>query len=281
MNGLFCQGLNILMAAPNKAKVAGRPGQAQVAGHHRPAGDRDGAVLGEPRRVQQRRPQGDPDRGHPASGVGLCRGGGQRHQLQPRHPVALEGGGRPGRVEERHRDHRRPPSPPARALCQGGRRLPRSDPNLAWSYTKPGNPDPAEVLKEINGYALEDLPDPADPSKVLLAAGKLLPTFGMMRDDGKTSGGCWIYTGVYTEAGNMSMRRDAATRPASASSPTGASPGRPTAACSTTAPRPIPRASRGASARSTCRGTARAGSAATCRTTRRPSRPTSRSARSS
>ena len=30
----------------------------------------------------------------------------------------------------------------------------------------------------------------------------------MMRDDGKTSGGCWIYTGVYTEAGNMSMRRD-------------------------------------------------------------------------
>ena len=31
----------------------------------------------------------------------------------------------------------------------------------------------------------------------------------MMRDDGKTSGGCWIYTGVYTDAGNMSMRRDA------------------------------------------------------------------------
>ena len=44
----------------------------------------------------------------------------------------------------------------------------------------------------------------------MLKAGQLLPTFGLMRDDGKTSGGCWIYTGVYTEAGNMSMRRDAA-----------------------------------------------------------------------
>jgi len=78
-----------------------------------------------------------------------------------------------------------------------------------WDYKKPGNPDPAEVLKEINGYALEDLPDPADPSKVLLAKGKLLPSFVLMRDDGKTAGGMWIYTGVYTEAGNNSMRRDA------------------------------------------------------------------------
>src|SRR5258708_28900999 len=44
----------------------------------------------------------------------------------------------------------------------------------------------------------------------MLKAGQLLPTFGVMRDDGKTSSGCWIYTGVYTEAGNMAMRRDAA-----------------------------------------------------------------------
>ena len=80
--------------------------------------------------------------------------------------------------------------------------------NLTWNYTNPANPDPGEVLKEINGYAVEDLPDPADPSKVLLRAGQLLPTFGLMRDDGKTSGGCWIYTGVYTEAGNISMKRD-------------------------------------------------------------------------
>jgi formate dehydrogenase major subunit len=81
--------------------------------------------------------------------------------------------------------------------------------NLTWNYANPRNPDPAEVLKEINGYALEDVPDPADSSKTVLRAGQLLPGFALMRDDGKTSGGCWIYTGVYTDAGNMSMRRNA------------------------------------------------------------------------
>ena len=53
-------------------------------------------------------------------------------------------------------------------------------------------------------------PDPADPTKVLLKAGQLLPAFGVMRDDGKTSGGCWIYTGSWTQAGNQMARRDAA-----------------------------------------------------------------------
>jgi formate dehydrogenase major subunit len=96
-----------------------------------------------------------------------------------------------------------------RALYAKGGAFPDPIVNSTWSYTNPANPDPAEVLKEINGYALEDLPDPADPSRTVLRAGQLLPTFGMMRNDGKTSGGCWIYTGVYTEAGNMSMRRDA------------------------------------------------------------------------
>ena len=76
----------------------GRSVQAQVARDHGSAGDRDGAVLGKPRRVQQRRSQVDPDRGVPASDHGLCRGRGHLHQLQPRHPVALEVGGRAGRI---------------------------------------------------------------------------------------------------------------------------------------------------------------------------------------
>jgi formate dehydrogenase major subunit len=65
------------------------------------------------------------------------------------------------------------------------------------------------LLKEINGYAVEDLPDPADPTKTLLRAGQQLPSFAIMTADGKTASGCWIYTGCYTEAGNMTMRRDA------------------------------------------------------------------------
>lgn len=95
------------------------------------------------------------------------------------------------------------------AYAKDGGAFPDPILNLTWNYSNPRNPDAAEVLKEINGYAVEDVPDPADPSKLLLRAGQLLPNFGVMRDDGKTASGCWIYTGVYTEAGNMSMRRDA------------------------------------------------------------------------
>ena len=61
----------------------------------------------------------------------------------------------------------------------------------------------------MNAFGSRIRSNSADPTKTMLKAGQLLPTFGVMRDDGKTSGACWIYTGVYTEAGNMSMRRDA------------------------------------------------------------------------
>jgi hypothetical protein len=32
--------------------------------------------------------------------------------------------------------------------------------------------------------------------------------FSQLTDDGKTACGCWIYSGCYTEAGNMMARRD-------------------------------------------------------------------------
>ena len=80
--------------------------------------------------------------------------------------------------------------------------------NLAWDYADPLHPEPAELAKELNGRALADLPDPADPSKVLVGRGQQLSSFGQMRDDGSTSGACWIYTGCFTEAGNMMARRD-------------------------------------------------------------------------
>ena len=60
----------------------------------------------------------------------------------------------------------------------------------------------------MNGRALQTLYDPADPAKVLLEAGKLLPNFGVTRDDGSTMSGCWIYAGSWTEDGNMMARRD-------------------------------------------------------------------------
>jgi formate dehydrogenase major subunit len=80
--------------------------------------------------------------------------------------------------------------------------------NLDWSYKDPNEPSPDELAKELNGAALEDIMDPNDPTKVVLAKGKQLPGFAAMRDDGKTNGACWIYSGSYTEAGNQMARRD-------------------------------------------------------------------------
>src|ERR1700687_2879801 len=77
---------------------------------------------------------------------------------------------------------------------------------LTWNYTDPSNPSLAEVLKEINGKALADLEDPA--SKQQIKRGQQLPGFSWLRDDGTTSCGNWIYSGAFTEAGNLTARRD-------------------------------------------------------------------------
>jgi len=61
---------------------------------------------------------------------------------------------------------------------------------------------------EYNGKALVDLVDPKDPTKVLARAGEQLSGFGLLRDDGSTSSGCWIYSGAWTQAGNQMARRD-------------------------------------------------------------------------
>ena len=91
--------------------------------------------------------------------------------------------------------------------AEGGR-VPEPILNLTWEYEDPEHPTAAELAKEMNGRALQTLYDPADPEKILIEAGQQLPTFGMMRDDGSTNGSCWIYTGCWTEAGNMMARRD-------------------------------------------------------------------------
>jgi len=80
--------------------------------------------------------------------------------------------------------------------------------NLDWRYKDPGSPTADELAKEINGYATEDITDPNDPTKVILAKGKQLVSFAVLRDDGKTACGCWIYSGCYNEAGNNMARRD-------------------------------------------------------------------------
>jgi formate dehydrogenase major subunit len=79
---------------------------------------------------------------------------------------------------------------------------------LTWPYKIPHSPSAEELAMEYNGRALTDLTDPKDPTKVLVPAGQQLAGFGLLRDDGSTSSGCWIYTGSWTQAGNQMARRD-------------------------------------------------------------------------
>ena len=96
-----------------------------------------------------------------------------------------------------------------RALYQKeGGTVPEPIVNLDWRYKDPGEPKPEELAKELNGYANEDITDPNDPTKVVIAKGKQLVNFSVLRDDGKTTCGCWIYSGCFNEAGNNMARRD-------------------------------------------------------------------------
>src|SRR5690606_12887815 len=80
--------------------------------------------------------------------------------------------------------------------------------NLHWPYADPESPRPDELAREMNGYAVTDLRDPNDPAKILVEAGKQVSGFGVLREDGSTACGNWIYSGSFTEAGNMMARRD-------------------------------------------------------------------------
>jgi len=96
-----------------------------------------------------------------------------------------------------------------RALyAKEGGRVPEPVLNLDWRYADPHEPTPAELARELNGRALGDVFDPADGSKVLVDSGKQLASFAQLRADGSTMAACWIYTGCWTEEGNMMARRD-------------------------------------------------------------------------
>ena len=64
---------------------------------------------------------------------------------------------------------------------------------MTWDYANPLSPSLAEVAREVNGRDL--------------TTNMQLSTFGQLKDDGSTSCGNWVYTGSWTEAGNMMARR--------------------------------------------------------------------------
>jgi len=89
-----------------------------------------------------------------------------------------------------------------------GGALPEQVLSVSWPYTNPVSPDLGEVLKEMSGKALADIPDPKDKAKTLKTAGQQLDGFGQLQDDGSTLCGNWLHSGVYTQAGNLAQRRN-------------------------------------------------------------------------
>ena len=94
------------------------------------------------------------------------------------------------------------------AYLKDGGAFPDPITKLTWPYRIAAAPSPEELAMEYNGKALADVTDPKDATKVLAKAGEQLSGFGLLRDDGSTSSGCWIYTGAWTQAGNQMARRD-------------------------------------------------------------------------
>lgn len=92
-------------------------------------------------------------------------------------------------------------------VTEGGK-FPDPIVNLTWPYAKPSSPTPEELAMEFNGKALADVLDPKDPTKVLAKKGEQLGSFGLLRDDGSTASGNWIWCGSWTQAGNQMGRRD-------------------------------------------------------------------------
>jgi formate dehydrogenase-N alpha subunit len=63
---------------------------------------------------------------------------------------------------------------------------------LTWDNGHPASSE--KVAKEVNGYDL--------------TTGKLLSSFGALKDDGTTISGNWLYCGQFTEDGNLMKRRN-------------------------------------------------------------------------
>ena len=87
-----------------------------------------------------------------------------------------------------------------------GGKFPDAILNLTWPYADAEHPPLSQLAMEVNGKALSDLTD-AKTGQVVLKAGQQLPGFGLLKDDGTTSCGNWIYSGMWTEAGSQVQRR--------------------------------------------------------------------------
>ena len=240
MNGYICQGFNPLLSFPNREKMHGGAVEAEVPGHHGSARDRDGRASGRttastttsiPPQIQTEVIQ--------LPSTCFAEDDGLAHQLRPLAAVALGGRHAARRGEDRHLDHGADLSAAEGALRGGGRRrFPSRSSTCAGPMPIPDDPTAEEIAKEINGYALDDADGSDRPDQGAGRGGQA---------GRRASRSCATTARPPAAAGSIPA---ASTRTATtwrggttpipttpASTRNGRSPGRPTAASSTTAPR--------------------------------------------
>jgi formate dehydrogenase-N alpha subunit len=83
---------------------------------------------------------------------------------------------------------------------------------LDWAYGD-DDPDIEKVAREVSGWAVADVKD--NDGNIIVPAGKQVKNFTQLQADGSTACANWLFSGSYTEDGNMMARRDNAdTHPA-------------------------------------------------------------------
>jgi len=78
---------------------------------------------------------------------------------------------------------------------------------LDWNYDSTDNEvDVIKVAREVNGFYTRDITD--EDGNIIHKKGELVANFTKLADDGSTTSANWLYSGSFTEAGNMMARRD-------------------------------------------------------------------------
>ena len=210
MNGYFCQGFNPLLSFPNRAKMTSAlPSSSSWSSWTRWRPRRRGSgrttastttsirSRSRPRCSSCRPPASPRTRARCPTPAAGCSGTGRRSDPPGEARTDIE------IMADALRAHRS-------ALSKEGGAFPDPILNLNWPYALSGSADVrTSSPRRSTATRVENITDPkrSDQGRCC-RPGKQLDSFAQLRDDGKTACGCWIYSGCYTERGNMMARRD-------------------------------------------------------------------------
>ena len=210
MNGYICQGFNPLMSFPNKGKIKAALSKLKFLVVMDPLETETARFWENHGEYNPAKPEEIKTEVFELPDHVLCRGRGLAHELRRAGCSGTGPGGTPpgeaktdiwimAQLHQRLKE----------LYEKEGGAFPDPILNLHWPYKDPNDPQPAEIAKEINGYVLEDVPDPADPTKLRAAEGQAGRGLrARCATTASTACGCWIYSGCYNEAGNNMARRD-------------------------------------------------------------------------